>query len=448
MFRKSFDAVVSRLQQLTRELSELLPRRSVRTELPKTAGVSAMPPLQIGARKVAVPIVQGGMGVGISLSGLAAAVAEAGGIGVIAANGIGLIEKDYYRDGRAANVRAFRREIRTAKAQTDGAIGVNIMVAVNDFHDLLNVAIEEQVDCVFMGAGLPIKNLPVQQMREAGVAAVPIVSSVRATEMIFRMWRKIYGRVPDAVVFEGPMAGGHLGFAPEEIDKEEFQLEAIVPAIVSAVKPFEEAFGRAIPVIAGGGVFTGEDVHRVIDLGAAGVQMGTRFVATDECDAHRSFKEAYVSAGPGDIGLIKSPVGMPGRAIRNDFIRDAEEGRRPAFRCAWQCLSSCKADDARYCISIALNNARLGRLRQGFVFAGTNADKVTEIVPVATLIANLASEYAATARDAVSCRLSNLVDRVEAMWREYHSAAPQRAKALRGQIVAAVAESWRMVLAA
>ncbi len=382
---------------------------------------STWPPLKIGRLTVPTPIVQGGMGVGISLSGLASAVANAGGIGVVAANGIGLLEKDYYRDGRSANLRAFRREIQTARSRSDGAIGVNIMVAVNDFHELLDVAIEEEVDIVFMGAGLPIKNIPVKRMREKNVAVAPIVSSVRATEMIFRMWKKIYGDVPDAVVIEGPLAGGHLGFTAEQLDDPDYQLEAIVPDIVEALKPFEEEFNKSIPLIAGGGVYTGEDVYRVLRLGAAAVQMGTRFVATDECDADRRFKEAYVQCREEDIGLIHSPVGMPGRAIRNEFIVDAEEGRRPAFRCAWQCLASCKAEDAKYCISIALNNARKGNFKGGFVFAGANAHRVEEIVPVSTLLGELASSYRHAVEVNTAARLEDFLERLRALRERYRT---------------------------
>jgi nitronate monooxygenase len=385
------EAVMPTIREFARDIRRSDPFQLVR-------GLFSWPALRIGEREAKAPIVQGGMGVGISLSGLAAAVADAGGIGVIAANGIGLLEADYYKDGRAANIRALRREIRATREKTDGLVGVNIMVAVNDFHELLDVAIEERVDFVFMGAGLPIKGLPVERMRAAGVSPVPIISSVRALEMIFRMWQKIYGDVPDAVVFEGPLAGGHLGFAENELDAPEMQLEAIVPTLVEALRPFEVEFGRSIPVIAGGGVYTGGDIHRVLSLGAGAVQMGTRFVATEECDADEKFKMAYVEAVAEDIGIIKSPVGMPGRAIRNRFITAAEEGLRPAFRCAWQCLSSCKADAARYCISIALNNARKGNLSQGFVFAGANAHRVTGIVPVRELMRELADSFIESCR--------------------------------------------------
>jgi len=381
------------------------------------------PALKIGNLTAKVPIVQGGMGVGISLSGLASAVAEAGGIGIIAANAIGMIEPDYYKDGRAANLKALRKEIRKAREKTDGIIGVNIMVAVNDFHEMMDLSIEEKIDLIVMGAGLPIKDIPVKKMRENNVKAVPIVSSVRATELIFRMWKKIYNDVPDAVVFEGPLAGGHIGFSEEQIDDPDFQVEAIVPGIVEALKPFEEEFGRSIPVIAGGGVYTGEDIHDVLKLGASAVQMGTRFVATDECDADEKFKQTYVDATPEQIGIIKSPVGMPGRAIRNEYILASEAGERPSFKCAWKCLSSCKADRANYCISIALNNARRGKTSQGFVFAGANAHRITEIVPVASLVGELFEGYQLKAKEGVVRNLDKMVARVQDLRTQYEGLA-------------------------
>ncbi|MGH0052912.1 MAG: NAD(P)H-dependent flavin oxidoreductase [Sphaerochaetaceae bacterium] len=369
------------------------------------------PELRIGNLVAKTPIVQGGMGVGISLSSLASAVANVGGIGVIAANGIGLLEKDYYENGRDANLRAFRREIRKARSKSEGIIGVNIMVAVNDFHQLLDVAIEENVDIVFLGAGLPIKNIPVAALRAANVKLAPIVSSARAAQMIFRMWEKLYNDTPDAVVVEGPKAGGHLGFTAEQLDDPDYQLEAIVPQVVAALKPFEETKGVPIPVIAGGGVYTGKDIYKVLSLGASGVQMATRFVATDECDADIRFKEAYVSCTKEQIGLIKSPVGMPGRAIRNQFILNTEAGKNPTFRCAWKCLASCKAEQANYCISIALNNARRGLLNSGFVFAGSNAYRVKRIIPVATLVEELQKGYQLN----VQAKLAELLETLRAL---------------------------------
>lgn len=377
------------------------------------------PALRIGDKVAPIPVIQGGMGLGISLSGLAAAVANAGGVGVIAANCIGMIEPDYFKDGRAANIRALRREIRTARDQTDGLIGVNLMVAVNDFYQLLDVAVEEKVDCVIMGAGLPIKHIPVDRMRANDVMAVPIVSSARAANLIFKMWRKSYGEIPDAVIFEGPKAGGHLGFSVDQLEDPKHRIDTIIPETVDTLKPFEDVFGRGIPVIAAGGIYTGEDIHGAMKLGAAGVQMATRFVATDECDADRRFKQAYVDCKASDIGIIKSPVGMPGRAIRNQFIRDTEHGCRPAFKCAWQCLASCKAEKAKYCISIALNNARKGNLDQGFVFCGTNAYRVTEIVPVVGLIRELAAGFRLSARESVVRRLEPLLERLHDLRNQY-----------------------------
>jgi nitronate monooxygenase len=408
-----FESTYTALKNLTDELSRTLPFRELFRKLPRfRIPQFSWPALRIGNLVAPVPVVQGGMGVGISLSGLASAVAESGGIGVIAANAIGMIEKDYFRDGRAANVRALRSEIRAARSRTRGILGVNIMVAVNDFHELLDVAVEEKVDLVIMGAGLPIKDIPVEKIRTNGVKVVPIVSSARAAELIFRMWDKTYHDVPDAVVFEGPLAGGHLGFTEEQLDDPEFRLETIVPRIVDSLKPYEAKYGRAIPVIAAGGVFTGEDVYDAIRLGASAVQMATRFVATDECDADEKFKQAYVDCTEDQIGIIKSPVGMPGRAIRNGFIEATEAGQRPAFSCAWQCLSSCKAQDAHYCISIALNNARQGRLSQGFVFAGANAHRVERIVPVASLITELAEGFRMKAKEVVAGSLEGLVTQI------------------------------------
>ncbi len=354
-----------------------------------------MPRLSIGRRTASLPIVQGGMGVGISLSGLAAAVAGQGGIGVIAANGIGMIEPDYFADGRAANIRAMRSELRKARAKTSGLIGVNIMVAANDFQQLLDTCIEEKADALFMGAGLPIKNIPVDRIRAAGGLVIPIVSSGRAAELIFKYWEKAYHDVPDAVVVEGPLAGGHLGFKADRLEDADQQLEVLVPQVVAALARYEETFRKKIPVIAAGGIYTGEDILRFLQLGAQGVQMATRFVATDECDADRRFKEAYVACRPEDIAIIKSPVGLPGRAIRNRFLDNAAAGVRNVKRCAWRCLEQCDIQHADYCISIALDNARQGLLDQGFAFCGANAHRVEKIVPVAELLDGLKHEYEA-----------------------------------------------------
>ena len=352
-----------------------------------------MPPLKIGDCVARIPIVQGGMGVGISLAGLASAVANEGGVGVIAANAIGMLEPDYYSNGREANKRALRTQIQKARKQSRGIIGVNIMVAVNDFHDLLKVSIEEKVDMVFLGAGLPLKGIPIHELREAEVKVVPIVSSGRAARLIFQYWHKNYETVPDAVVVEGPKAGGHLGFKENEIHDPAYALENLIPAVVAEVEKFAALLNRSIPVIAAGGIFSGEDIYKFFKLGASGIQMGTRFVATHECDADNEFKKAYLHCKEEDIIIIKSPVGLPGRAIENTFLKDVESGAGKGVRCPWRCLESCNAKHARYCISEALDNARQGKLDHGFAFAGANAYKVEGIVPVKMLIKQLKNEY-------------------------------------------------------
>jgi len=350
------------------------------------------PKLKIGDSKADIPIIQGGMGVGISLSGLASAVANQGGIGVIAANAIGMLERDYFKNGKEANIRALRKEIRKTREKTDGIIGVNIMVAVNDYPDLLQVCIEEKVDIVFIGAGLPVKGIPIQALRTANVKIVPIVSSGRAARLIFSVWQKKYNDIPDGVVVEGPMAGGHLGFKEEQITDPAYRLENLVPDVIIALKNFERSFNRKIPVIAAGGIFTGRDIHKFLKMGASGVQIASRFVATHECDADIQFKEAYLKSKKEDIVIIKSPVGLPGRAIFGPFLEKVQSGKRDTFRCPWQCLTSCAADKANYCISIALNNARQGNLKKGFAFAGENAYRINEIVSVKNLMQSLMGE--------------------------------------------------------
>lgn len=395
-----------------------------------------MPRLSIGSKKTAMPIVQGGMGVAVSLSSLSSAVSNQGGIGVIAANGIGMIEPNYFKDGRAANIRALRSEIRKAKASSSGPIGVNIMVALEDFHQLLDTAIEEHADIIFMGAGLPIKNLPVKKMREADVQAVPIVSSARAANLIFSMWKRIYNDVPDAVVVEGPKAGGHLGVPEKELDDEAYALETVIPQVKKLITSYETEFGKSIPVIAAGGIFTGTDIFEIMKLGADAVQMGTRFAATEECDADGGFKQAIVDASPQDIGIIKSPVGLPGRAIINTFLTSTTEKKRN-FKCPWQCLAGCRAEESNYCISVALNNARKGNLNSGFVFVGTNAYRVTSIQTVASLVKELAHEYAAAVFAERPKIFSDAADMIERLKQEYQ-AAEKRVRELKESYATAV----------
>ena len=361
--------------------------------------VEGMPPLRIGDLVASLPIVQGGMGVGISLSGLASAVAREGGVGVIATAGIGMFEPDFATNFPEANVRALRREIRRTKSKTDGIIGVNIMVALTNFDDMVRVSIEEGVDVIFSGAGLPL-SLPKLRPEGSHTKLVPIVSSARAAAIICKRWTERYGCLPDAFVVEGPLAGGHLGFRPEQLDDPAYALERLVPQVIEAVRPYSERYGREIPVIAAGGIYTGADIHRFFKLGAAGIQMATRFVATHECDASLRFKQAYIKARKEDIVIIKSPVGLPGRAIRNAFLEAVERGERKPFTCPYHCIRTCDFRRSPYCIAMALTNAQRGNLEEGFAFAGAKAWRVRKIVSVRELIQTLVEEYQEAAQQA------------------------------------------------
>jgi len=355
-----------------------------------------MPELRIGDLKADIPIIQGGMGVGISLSGLAAAVANEGGIGVISATGIGMLEPDFNKNLKEANNRALRREIRKARQMTKGIIGVNMMVALTDYFDLLQIAVEEGSDLAFIGAGLPLR-LP-EALYSDGLGkirtrVVPIVSSARTAKVIFQYWQKHFNRVPDAVVVEGPLAGGHLGFKKEQISNPEYSLEKILLEVIPIVKSYEQYSDVSIPVIAAGGVFTGADIYKFIQMGAQGVQMATRFVATDECDASMEFKEAYVECKKEDLIIIDSPVGLPGRAIKNRFLEDVSLGKKMPYECYWHCLKTCDYKNVPYCICAALTHAKKGDLEKGFAFAGSNACRVDSIIPVKELINILSREY-------------------------------------------------------
>jgi nitronate monooxygenase len=356
-----------------------------------------MPSLDIGNLKVNLPIIQGGMGVGISLSGLASAVANQGGVGVIASVGISLVTPELEdMPIRKGSLVGLAQEIKKAKSLTDGAIGVNIMVALTDFDKLLLTAVDEGADIVFLGAGLPLKVpqlLTPERMQEGKTKTAPIVSSARAANLIFKTWAK-HNCSPDAIVVEGPMAGGHLGFKRMQLSDPDYKLEDLIPDVVEVVKPWEQHFGKSIPVIAAGGVYTGADILKYQHLGAQGVQMATRFVPTIECDADESFKQAYVDAQKDDMAIISSPVGLPGRAIRNSFLEQVEAGEKKPFKCPYKCLRTCDYKTAPYCIAQALGNAQQGQLDDGFVFAGANAWRTTEISSVKSVIDAINEEYA------------------------------------------------------
>lgn len=355
--------------------------------------VSKLTALRIGDLVAKLPIIQGGMGVGISLSRLSAAVANEGGIGVIATAGIGMTEPDFFSDYVAANIRALRQEIRKARAATTGILGVNIMVALTNYADLVGVALEEKIDIIFSGAGLPL-SLPGFLTKDSTTKLVPIVSSGRAAAMLCKRWTERFDYMPDAIVVEGPRAGGHLGFKTEQIFDPAFALEKLIPDVLEAVQPYIRAHGKPIPVIAAGGIFTGADLLKFMRLGAAGGQLGTRFVTTHECDASLRFKQTYLESTADDIVIIQSPVGMPGRAIRNAFIDAINDGEKKPYKCPYHCIITCDYQNSPYCIALALVNAQKGNMKFGFPFAGANAFRTSKIVSVKELMHNLVREFA------------------------------------------------------
>lgn len=351
-----------------------------------------MKPLRIGNLKIKIPVIQGGMGVGISLSGLAAAVANEGGVGTISSAGIGLIEKRFTGDVLKENIDVLRNEIRKAKKITHGVLGVNVMVAMTNFADMVKTSIAEKIDIIFAGAGLPL-NLPGYLNKDSVTKLVPIVSSGRAFKIICQKWKDAYNYLPDAVVVEGPKAGGHLGFKPNQIDNKEYRLEVILKDVIDEVKKFEKKFKQKIPVIAAGGIYTGKDMLKFMGMGASGVQLGTRFVTTTECDASDNFKQEYLNAKREDIKIIKSPVGLPGRAISSNFLQKVEKGEKQPLKCPFHCIRTCNMDDSPYCIVIALIQAYKGNFNHGFAFAGANAFKAKAIISVNKTFELLKKEY-------------------------------------------------------
>ncbi len=347
--------------------------------------------LNIGELKAKLPIVQGGMGIGISLSGLASAVAIEGGIGVISAAGIGMMEPDFSTNFLEANIRALRSEIRKARKLTNGILGVNIMVALTNFSDMVKTAIEEKIDIIFSGAGPPL-NLPSFITKSSNTKLVPIVSSARTAGLIAKRWLKKYNYVPDAIVVEGPKAGGHLGFKSVQIENDEYKLEKLISETINEAVRIEASAAKPVPVIAAGGIYTGQDINKFIQLGASGVQMSTRFVTTEECDASLEFKKTYINCKKEDIGIIESPLGMPGRAIVNKFLHDVNAGSKKPYKCPYHCIITCECKSSPYCIALALLNAKKGKMKDGFAFAGENAYRAEKIVSVKELVSSLIEE--------------------------------------------------------
>lgn len=355
-------------------------------------------PLVIGDLTVEKPIIQGGMGVGISLHRLAGSVAKAGGMGIISAAQIGFKEPDFAKNPEEANTRAIHKEMKLAREiSPDGAIGFNIMVATRNYGHYVKEAVKAGADIIISGAGLPVSlpeyveeayqeisqetgNVPKRRIKLA-----PIVSSAKSAMVICKMWDRKCHMAPDLVVVEGPLAGGHLGFSldqltqygadtadvPSTYDQAAYDKE--VQAVIKVVKEYGEKYQKYIPVVTAGGIYTHEDVMHQLSLGADGVQVATRFVATEECDAPDAYKQAYIQAGKEDIVITKSPVGMPGRAIRNPFLTAVGQGQRPAIPHCYRCLERCDITSIPYCITQALVNAARGDVDEALLFCGSNA---------------------------------------------------------------------------
>lgn len=360
-----------------------------------------LPSLTIGAHTARYPIIQGGMGIQISGANLAAAVANAGGIGIISAVCLGL-QSEYFNPEEPspkkrhenfleANRLALIDELHKARQLSpQGIIGVNIMVAAQGYETLVKTAVDHGANLIISGAGLPL-NLPEYAAHNPSVALVPIVSSVRTARILCQKWQRQYGRSPDAFVVENPkFAGGHLGAKAEEIESPEWDTATVIPDLVRYLR---DDLQQPIPVIAAGGIWDHADIVQALAWGASGVQMGTRFITTDECDADPRYKEFHLKAKPEDIVIISSPVGLPGRALRNPFVDKllATGTPNPQGGCFVNCLKVCKFRDRRetYCILRALDRAAQGDVETGLVFAGHHTRQDDHIRPVADLMAEL-----------------------------------------------------------
>lgn len=359
-------------------------------------------PLVMGNLTAKVPVIQGGMGVGISLSSLAGAVAKAGGVGIISTAQIGFRDPDFLKEPLEVNLRAIKTEFDKARQiAPDGIIGFNIMVATKQYALYVKEAIQAGADIIISGAGLPV-SLP-EIAKGAKTKLAPIVSTAKSAMVICKMWDRKYQKAPDLVVIEGPLAGGHLGFSPEQLaeygaDTQDvaatYQREAYdreIQDIIKVVKGYEEKYGRHIPVVVAGGIYDRLDVEHAISLGADGVQVGTRFVTTKECDAPMSYKQAYIDATQEDIVITKSPVGMPGRAIMNPFLKSVKAEPAKIDHC-YRCLEHCNPANIPYCITKALSNAAEGDLDNALLFCGSNAYRSNKIETVDEVIRELVGE--------------------------------------------------------
>jgi len=363
----------------------------------------ALKPVKIGKYTIDIPIIQGGMGVGISWDQLAGNVSKEGGLGVISSVGTGYYENKEHVKKLVANrpldaENFYSREGLQAiydnarKISGDKPIAVNILYAINDYGRVLSDACEIGFDIIITGAGLPT-NMPEFTEAKPDVALVPIVSSPKALKIICKRWQKRYNRFPDAIVLEGPKSGGHQGFTYDQCTMEEFQLENLVAPVVAEAKVWAEIAGHDIPVFAAGGIWDKNDIDTMIELGADGVQMGTRFIGTYECDAHANFKKVLLDAKEEDIQLLKSPVGYPARGVNTNLISLIDTRTGPDIKCISNCVAPCnrgvEAKEVGFCIADRLSDAYEGNEEFGLFFSGTNGYKLDEIITVHELMKKL-----------------------------------------------------------
>ena len=346
-----------------------------------------VPKLVIGQLKFQLPIVQGAMGVQVSSYPLPAVVTNEGGLGTITSIALG-DHNSGHDDFLRVSHEELEREIARCTGLTKKPMAVNVMGALSNVRDLIVTAVKSGAKIIVYGAGVP-QDLP-EIVPDPSVNLVPIISSAKLADILLRLWKRRYERAPDAFIVEGPLAGGHLGFSQEQLDNpKEFFLEKILQEVLAVVRPYEQTLGRRIPIIAAGGIYTGADAARMLSLGAAGVQLGTRFVATHECPVAPEFKQAYLEAKEEDVVIIHSPVGLLGRVLKSNGFLAKVAAKQVQMRCPCHCIKSCDIKRAGFCILKALFNAKNGRLENGLIFVGANVHRVNSIVSVKELMAEL-----------------------------------------------------------
>jgi len=348
-------------------------------------------PLIIGDLVYKLPIIQGGMGVKISCSALVSSVCNYNAAGTLSSIALGYGTKENETNYIKASNEALANEIRLTKQETKNPFGCNILFAVNNYVELVNTAVNEKIDFIVSGAGLPL-NLP-SLTNHSQTKLIPIVSSAKAFEIIVRKWKKTYNKLPDAVIVEGPLAGGHLGFSLESLEsKQHKNLSEITKELITLCNDFEKIYFKKIPVIAAGGIYSGKDIAEFFRLGVDGVQIASRFVVTDECKVSENFKNAYINANEEDVTFIKSPVGLPGRVIKTKLSIDVNNGIKQNFKCHYKCLKTCNPSTADFCIAKALFNAYIGDIDNSIIFAGHNVYKINKKTTVETLLSQLEEE--------------------------------------------------------